>query len=110
MRSQLTNRAKELRKNATDAERLLWKYLRARQLYVLKFRRQHPIDNYIVDFICIEKKLIIELDGGQHAMNKEKDIKRDNTLKDKGYKVVRFWNNEVLSNIVNVLDVIKNNF
>ena len=102
----LTAPAKELRVNSTDAERLLWKYLRQRQLEGLKFRRQQPIDNYIVDFACLEKRLVIELDGGQHATEKDKDNERDSHLIRNGFRVLRFWNNDVLQNICGVLEII----
>ncbi len=89
-------RARTLRKNMTDAERVLWQSLRNLQLAGFKFRRQKPIGSYIVDFVCIEKKIIIEVDGGQHALNKEYDTERSDYLKRKGYRILRFWNNEVL--------------
>lgn len=73
--------ARELRKNMTDAERIIWYYLRDRRLSGWKFRRQHPIGPFIVDFICIEKKLIVEVDGGQHNLNSEIDIKRTEYLR-----------------------------
>jgi len=75
----------------------------------LKFRRQEPMGNYIVDFICYEKKLVIELDGGQHNEFREKDIPRENWIIKQGFKVVRFWNNDVINNINGVLQVIKQN-
>jgi len=71
-----------------------------------KFRRQHIIEPYIADFVCIEKKLIIEIDGGQHAESLEKDNERTKYLENKGYKVIRFWNNEVISSMDAVLDTI----
>jgi very-short-patch-repair endonuclease len=97
----LTALAKELRKNSTDAEKLLWHYLRAKQTAGLKFRRQQPIENFIVDFVCFDKKLIVELDGSQHSEkeNKEEDTKRDKWFVGRGYIVLRFWNDEVLRNI-----------
>ena len=98
--------AKKLRINSTDTEKYLWKYLRGRQLEGFKFRRQHPIGKYIVDFINIERKIIIEVDGGQHLENK-KDKLRDKWLKEQGYEVLRFWDNEVLTNVEGVLEVIK---
>lgn len=101
--------ARELRQNSTDAEKLLWGYLRNRKFENLKFRRQEPIGKYIVDFLCYEKKLIIELDGGQHNLFKEKDLIRDEWMNKQGYKVIRFWNNEVLNNIDGVLISIKEN-
>jgi len=75
----------------------------------LKFRRQQPIDNYIVDFVCFENRIIIEVDGGQHAAENNKDIERDTYLQRNGFKVLRFWNNEVLRNIDGVLEVIREN-
>lgn len=102
----LVHRASELRKNPTEAERKLWAHLRLRQLGGYKFRRQHPIGPYIADFICIERKLIIEVDGGQHDDNKFYDSKRDKWLENKGFRVLRFWNNEVSTYIETVLAVI----
>ena len=99
--------AKVLRKNFTDTERLLWKYLRSKQMEGYKFRRQEPIGCYIVDFACQEKRLVIEVDGGQHSMDAKKDNERDKWLEGEGYKVLRFWNNEVLANTKGVLEVIK---
>ncbi|MBW1836147.1 MAG: endonuclease domain-containing protein [Deltaproteobacteria bacterium] len=99
-------RAKKLRKNMTDAERLLWRHLRNRELGGYKFRRQRPIGPYIVDFVCIEKKLVVEVDGGQHAGQVELDTKRSGYLKEKGYRVLRFWNNEVLKETESALTVI----
>lgn len=106
MKNRLTELAKQLRKNMTNAEHLLWKHLRGKQLNHLKFRRQHTIGNYIVDFVCIEKKLIIEIDGGQHADNERYDLQRTKYLQKKGYHVIRFWNNEVLQNSTAVLEKI----
>jgi len=103
----LTKTAKSLRKNATRVETILWNQLRARQIEGAKFRRQQPIDEFVVDFVCFEKKLIIELDGGQHAQAREEDQERDNRLSGKGYTVLRFWNNEVLENLTGVLEVIR---
>lgn len=101
------NAAKNLRKRATDTENCLWKFLRNRRLEGFKFRRQEPIGRYIVDFINYERKLVIEVDGGQHAASKEKDIKRDEWLKSQGYEVLRFWDNEVLKNREIVLGIIR---
>jgi very-short-patch-repair endonuclease len=103
----LTKTAKSLRKNATRVEAILWSQLRAKQFGGLKFKRQQPIDEFVVDFVCFEKKLIIELDGGQHAQAREEDRERDNRLSGKGYTVLRFWNNEVLENLTGVLEVIR---
>lgn len=109
MNRNINSIAKTLRKRLTDTEQVLWKYLRANQVEGLKFRRQEPIGNYIVDFICYEKRIIIEVDGGQHSVNKEKDNKRDKWFKEQGFKVLRFWDNEVLTNIEGVLEVLRNN-
>jgi len=103
----LTKRAKDLRKSSTDAERLLWRYLRSKQIEGLKFRRQEPIGNYIVDFVCYEVNLIVEVDGGHHSL--EIDADRDAWLQSQGFKVLRFWNHEVLQNIEGVLEVIRRN-
>ena len=78
---------------------MLWSKLKARQLYGLKFRRQQPIGNFIVDFACFEKRIVIELDGGQHAITKCKDIVRNKWLADEGFTVLRFWNNDVFENL-----------
>jgi len=99
--------AKTLRKNLTDSERKLWKYLQAKGFEGLKFRRQEPIGNYIVDFVCYEKRLVIEIDGGQHMEEKSKDGVRDKWFREQGFKVLRFWDNEVLTNIVGVLELIR---
>ncbi|MBC8556097.1 MAG: endonuclease domain-containing protein [Candidatus Brocadiales bacterium] len=109
MNRKLTNIARNLRKRSTDTERFLWRHIRAKQLEGLKFRRQQPIGNYIVDFVCFEKRVLIELDGGQHSLDVEmqKDLIRDKWLEDQGYKVLRFWNNDVLKNINGVLKVIR---
>ena len=109
MRSQLTNIARNLPKRSTEAEKLLWSRLRARQLDGLKFRRQQPIGNHVVDFVCLEKGVIVEVDGSQHAVEKAKDEKRDKWFEDEGFKVLRFWDNEVLTNIDGVLEVIREN-
>jgi len=105
----LTHLAKGLRKRSTDAEKLLWSDLRAGRCEGMKFRRQHPVGQYIVDFVCLERKLIIELDGGQHALPDEarKDRQRDAWLEKEGYTVIRFWDNEVLMNRNGILDAIR---
>ena len=102
---EITNLAKNLRKRPTDAERLLWKYLRTRQTEGLKFRRQEPIGNYIADFVCYEKAVIIEVDGGQHC--EERDGERDSWLSSQGFKILRFWNHDVLMNIEGVAEMIR---
>jgi len=108
MKSKLIPLARNLRKEMTLPERKLWRYLRAKQINNLKFRRQQPIGKYIVDFVCFEKKLVIEIDGGQHFDNKEKDFRRTQWLNERCYKVVRFWNNEVLNHCSAVVDEIVN--
>jgi very-short-patch-repair endonuclease len=98
--------ARSLRRNQTDAERCLWNLLRAGQVNGLKFRRQHPIGSYIVDFYCATHRLIIELDGGQHAEEAERDALRTRWLNLHGYRVLRFWNHEVLTQSEAVLEAI----
>ena len=97
--------ATDLRNRATDAERALWKSLRGDSLNGLRFRRQFPLGVYIVDFVCFEVRLIVEVDGGQHAESKH-DETRDIWLKSQGFQVLRFWNNEVLQNMEGVMQVI----
>ncbi len=94
-------RARKLRINQTEAEKRLWYHLRNRQLGGFKFRRQHPVSPYVVDFFCEERGLIVELDGGQHTP--EKDEKRTAFLEEQGFHVMRFWNNDVLQNTEGVL-------
>jgi very-short-patch-repair endonuclease len=106
MKNSLKPFAKHLRKKSTDTENVLWKQLRAKRFEGFKWRRQEPIGKYIVDFVCYEKRIIVECDGGQHIVQKDKDSKRDEWLKDRGYKILRFWDNEVLQNLDIVLDVI----
>jgi very-short-patch-repair endonuclease len=89
----------------TDAERRLWSALRSRRLQGFKFRRQHPLGNYILDFACIEHRLVIEADGGQHADNLA-DERRTAWLESQGWRVIRFWNNDILTNTEGVLDAI----
>jgi len=88
--------ARELRKAMTDAERRLWQRLRGEQLGV-KFRRQHPFENYVLDFVCLDRGLAIEVDGSQHADDKQYDDQRTERLIAAGFQVLRFWNNEVLN-------------
>jgi very-short-patch-repair endonuclease len=96
---------RQLRHRQTDAEAKLWANLRARRFKRVKFRRQQPIGNYIVDFITFENKLIIEVDGGQHneTSNIDQDMQRTLFLEGEGYQVIRFWNNDVLENIEGVM-------
>ncbi len=105
----MKQRAREFRKNPTDAETKLWHLLRNRELEGWKFRRQRPIGPFIVDFVCLEKKLIVEADGGQHNINVEYDAKRSEYLREKGYCILRFWNDEVLADESAVVEVILSN-
>ena len=98
--------ARSLRKNQTDAERKLWSALRNRQIKNAKFRRQFVIEPYIVDFVCLDSKLIVELDGGQHAEQIDRDAARTEFLNKRGFKVLRFWNNEVFSEFNCVIEQI----
>lgn len=100
------DQARGLRRVMTDAEQRLWRHLRNRQMLGWKFRRQHEISYYIVDFVCTEAMLIIELDGGQHADQMVYDERRTQQLQAMGYRVLRFWNNDALVNIESVLTVI----
>jgi very-short-patch-repair endonuclease len=100
------NNAKTLRSNQTEAEQQLWNHLRAHRFLDLKFKRQKPIGRYIVDFVCVERRLIIEIDGGQHAEQVEYDQHRDAWLRGQGYTVLRFWNNEVIQQMEAVLEKI----
>jgi len=88
-----------LRKNMTEAEKALWAVLRGRQLSGFKFRRQHPFGYYILDFVCLESKLVVEVDGGQHGERIDYDEIRSGQLQSAGFKVLRFWNNEVLQSM-----------
>lgn len=97
--------AKRLRRDMTDAERTLWSVLRARQMEGAKFRRQQPVGTYIVDFLCAEAMLVVEVDGGQHV--EERDSGRTADLEALGYCVIRFWNHEVLGNLDGVREAIR---
>lgn len=96
---------RELRKRPTDAENKLWQHLRLRQLDGHKFRRQHPYYNAVLDFVCLERKLVVELDGGQHA-DSTADAARDARLVQDGFTILRFWNNDVLTRRDDVLSSI----
>jgi adenine-specific DNA-methyltransferase len=100
-------RARALRQNLTDAERRLWFHLRRKQLNGHRFRRQVPIGPYIADFVCLDAKLVIEVDGGQHSDNAANDARRTALMEAQGFRVIRFWNDEVLGNTDGVLDTIR---
>jgi very-short-patch-repair endonuclease len=104
-RGGIKDRARSLRKNQTDAEQRLWKLLRAKRLEAWKFRRQLPIGNYIVDFACPAARLIIEADGGQHSESAY-DSRRDAWLAAQGWRVIRFWNTDILNNEEGVLSAV----
>ena len=101
-------RQRLLRRNATDAERELWRHLRGKQIDGAKFRRQHPFGDYILDFACLDRRIVIELDGGQHAESTAYDSERTLHLEQAGFVVLRFWNNEVFENMEGILEVIWN--
>lgn len=107
MNKKITKIARKLRKNSTKTEEYLWRYLKNRYIEGFKFRRQEPIGQYVVDFVNFKNKIIVELDGGQHIIMKAKDHERDRWLKKQGFKVLRFWDNEVLRNIEGVLETIR---
>lgn len=97
---------KSLRQSQTDVENILWHYLRNRNMQGYKFRRQHVLRGYIVDFVCLEEKLIIELDGSQHTEQEAYDARRTLMFESDGFRVIRFWNNEIIENINGVMEVI----
>ena len=99
-------RARQFRNQATDAERHLWRHLRREQLAGYKFRRQFPIGSYIVDFICIPARLVLELDGGQHLETQAYDAARTLEIEARGYRILRFWNHDVDKNLAGVLEAI----
>ena len=98
-------KARQLRRSSTDAERRMWSALRDRRLVRYKFRRQHPIGDFIVDFACTEHGLVIEVDGGQHGDNSA-DVRRTVWLENQGWKVIRFWNNDILTNTNGVIETV----
>jgi very-short-patch-repair endonuclease len=102
----MLNRARSLRRNLTDAERLLWSRLRRRQLGGFRFRRQHVVGAYICDFVCPEMALVVELDGSQHLSEEAYDFRRDAYLRARGFRVLRFWNGQVLRDTGNVVETI----
>ncbi len=98
--------ARALRQRMTEAEKLMWSKLRHRRLDGVKFKRQQPISGYVVDFVALDLKLVIEIDGGQHVDRLEKDAERTKILEESGYHVIQFWNHDVLGNIEGVLQVV----
>lgn len=106
MTSPLLHHTRRMRAEATDAERALWRELRAGRLAEFRFRRQQPLGNYIVDFVCFESKLVIEVDGGQHDEQHNYDARRDAWLAGQGFRVLRFWNNEAMGNPEGVMATI----
>jgi very-short-patch-repair endonuclease len=98
--------ARRLRKDTTDAERKLWSALRQKQLDGFKSRRQVPMGGFVADFACLSERLIVEVDGGQHDAEHEKDAARTAWLNSRGYRVIRFWNNDVLANLDGVVRTI----
>ena len=103
----LTGVARKLRKYSTDTEQHLWRHLRDRQIGGFKFRRQQPVGRFVVDFVNLEKKVVVELDGGQHGLDPNDKIRYE-WLRAEGYKVLRFWDNKVFSNLEGVLENIRN--
>jgi very-short-patch-repair endonuclease len=103
----LLTRARTLRRQSSDAESVLWRHLRARRLMGYKFRRQVVIEPYIVDFVCLDARLIIEADGGQHSDQVSYDNDRTVRLEGMGYRVLRFWNHEILGELQSVLEQIR---
>jgi very-short-patch-repair endonuclease len=97
---------RRLRKSMTDAERRLWRSLQRKQLNGLKFRRQHPFGDYIIDFVCLKAKLAVEIDGGQHAESGIGDAARTKYLEHAGFRVLRFWNHDVLRDTESVVETI----
>ena len=105
--NRMTPIARRLRRNATDVEGALWQRLRNRQIEGAKFRRQVPIGRYVADFTCVEARLVIELDGGQHAERIQADQERTTVIEANGYAVLRFWNSDVTDNLEGVLEEIR---
>ncbi|MFC0710917.1 endonuclease domain-containing protein [Azorhizophilus paspali] len=103
----MRDRARALRRGMTEAEQRLWYHLRAHRFLGLKFRRQAPLGRYIVDFVCMELRLIVELDGGQHARQVAYDQRRDDWLRERDFMVLRFWNHQVLQQTEAVLERIR---
>jgi very-short-patch-repair endonuclease len=99
----IRNFAKMMRREATDAESAMWRLLRDRRLAVFKFRRQVPFQSFILDFVCFDKRMVIEIDGSQHASS-ERDMKTDAILAAEGFRIARYWNNDVLQQPLAVLE------
>jgi very-short-patch-repair endonuclease len=97
---------RRLRTNMTAAERRLWRRLRGRQLHGWKFRRQHPYGDYVLDFVCLDALLVVEVDGGQHGESQIDDAVRDEYLRSAGFRVLRFWNNQVMQELDVVVEAI----
>ena len=102
----MNKQARALRRQMTEAEKVMWSKLRDRRLDGVKFKRQKPIAGYIVDFVASDLKLVVEIDGGQHAERVMQDAARTKALEESGYHVVRFWNHDVLGNIEGVLEAL----
>lgn len=98
---------RKLRTEQTKAEQLLWTHLRDRRFLNIKFRRQHALGKFIVDFFCLERGIVIEVDGGQHSLTQEQDVERTQAIENMGYHVLRYWNHEVLTDIHAVLDHVR---
>jgi very-short-patch-repair endonuclease len=105
--NRLTPLARKLRRDATEVEAMLWQRLRNRQVEGAKFRRQVPVGGYIADFLCVDARLVIELDGGQHATRAEADAARTRAIETAGYVVLRFWNSGIVENLDGVLEEIR---
>jgi len=101
-----TDRSRSLRAGSTDAERALWAHLKARNLAGCKFRRQYAISGFVVDFVCLERRLVVELDGGQHVEQSAYDERRSAILSKSAFRVIRFWNDDVLLRMESVLEEI----
>ncbi len=102
-----STKARHLRTNPTEAEKRLWTVLRRQQVEAHWFRRQAPIGRYIVDFVCLRRRLVVEIDGGQHATRGQAEAARTAWLESQGFRVLRFWNNDVLGNTNGVVEAIR---
>lgn len=102
----LDERARDLRNGMTEAEHVLWERIRRREIHGARFRRQVVLGNYIVDFVCLEARLIIELDGAQHTLQREYDARRTEWLESQNFRVVRFWNSDVMEDLDGVVEAI----